>query len=148
MAIIDDVSSQLKEAMKAKDKPRLAALRSVRAGLIEAMKADGSDTVSDDTAITLLRRLAKQRAESIEAFDKGGRTELAQAERDELAILEQFLPKLADAATTEAWVDEAIASTGASSMKDMGRLMGALMGAHKGEIDGKLANQIIRSKLG
>ena len=70
------------------------------------------------------------------------------AEKAELAILEQFLPKLADAATTEQWVDEAIAKTGASSMKDMGKLMGALMGAHKGEIDGKLANQIIRSKLG
>jgi hypothetical protein len=148
MPIIDDVSVQLKTAMKARDKVRTTTLRSIRAGLIERMKADGSDTVTDDDALKLLRRLAKQRNESIEAFAKGGRDELAEQERAELAVIDAFLPQLADEATTTAWIDEAIAKTGASSMKDIGRLMGALMGAHKGELDGKMANQIIRARLG
>ena len=148
MAIIEDVSSQMKDAMKARDKVRLGALRGIRAGLIEAMKADGSETVSDEAAIALLRKLAKQRVESIEAYDKGGRDELAAQERAELAVIEAFLPKLADEATTRAWVEAAIAKTGASSMKDMGKVMGALMGAHKGEMDNKLASGIVRELLG
>lgn len=147
MPIIDDVSAQLKEAMKARDKVRTTALRSIRAGLIEAMKADGSDTVSDEAATTLLRRLAKQRTESIEAYEAGGREELAAQEREELAVIEAFLPKLADEATTRAWVQEAIAKTGAESMRDMGKVMGVLMGAHKGELDGKLANGIVKELL-
>lgn len=147
LAIIDDVSDQLKEAMKARDKVRTTALRGIRAGLIEAMKADGSSTVSDEAAIALLRRLAKQRLESIEAFDQGGRAELADQERAELAVIDSFLPQLADAATTRGWVEAAIAATGASSMKDMGKVMGALMGAHKDRLDGKLANQLVRELL-
>ncbi len=148
MAIIDDVSTQLKEAMKAREKVRTTALRGIRAGLIEAMKADGSDTVSDEAATTLLRRLAKQRQESIEAFEQGGREELAAQEREELAVIEGFLPKLADEATTRGWVEAAIAKTGATEMKDMGKVMGVLMGAHKAELDGKLANGIVRELLG
>ena len=147
MAIIDDVSTQLKEAMKARDKVRTTALRSIRAGLIEAMKADGSDTVSDEAAMKLLRRLAKQRKESIEAFDAGGREEMAEQERQELAVIDAFLPQLADEATTRGWVQAAIDKTGASAMGDMGKVMGALMGAHKGQLDGKLANRIVRELL-
>lgn len=148
MAIIDDVTAGMKSAMKARDKVRLGALRSIRAGLIEAMKADGSDTVSDEAALALLRKLAKSRQESIAAYTEGGRDDLVEAEQAELAIIEEFLPALADEETTAAWVDEAIAATGASSMADMGKVMGMLMSKHKAEIDGKLANQLVKQRLG
>ncbi|NCG18707.1 MAG: GatB/YqeY domain-containing protein [Rhodobacterales bacterium] len=148
MPIIDDVSSQIKDAMRAREKVRLGALRGIRSGLIEAMKADGSDTVSDETAIPLLRRLAKQRHESIAAFDGGGREEMAQQERDELAVIESFLPSLANEETTRGWVQAAIDQTGASSMRDMGKVMGVLMGAHKAEIDGKIAQKVVKELLG
>lgn len=148
MAIIDDVSTQMKEAMKAREKVRLQALRGIRAALIEAMKADGADTVSDEAAMGLLRKLAKQRKESIEAYEQGGRQELADQEKEELAVIEGFLPKLADEATTEAWVDAAIAQTGAESMKDMGKVMGVLMKAHKAEMDASLASALVKKKLG
>ena len=147
MAIVDEVSEQLKTAMKARDKARVTALRGIRAGLLEAMKADGRDTLPDDESIAVLRRLAKQRRESIEAFDAGDRAEMAAAERAELEVIEGFLPKLADEAQTREWVAEAIAKSGATSMRDMGKVMGALMGAHKGELDGKIAQQLVRAAL-
>ena len=142
MAISDNVSQQMKDAMRAKDKVRLGALRMMRSAFIEAMKADGSDTLADDKAIPILRRLEKQRRESISAFEQGGRADLAEIEHAELAVIEAFLPSLADEATTTTWVQAAIAQAGASGPGDMGRVMGAIMGAHKGEVDGRLAKDI------
>ncbi len=147
MPIIDDVTDQMKAAMRAKEKVRLGALRGIRAAFIEAMKADGSETVADAAAITILRRLEKQRKESITAYEQGGREDLAGVEREELAVLQDFLPSLADEATTRTWVEAAIAQTGASGPQDMGRVMGAIMGAHKGEVDGGLAKDIALSLL-
>ncbi len=147
MAIFDEVSSQLKDAMRAKDKTRVTALRSIRAAFLVATKEDGSTTLADEACLPLLRKLAKQRQESISAFTQGGRSERAEAERAELSVIEEFLPSLADEATTRRWLEEAIAATGASSTKDVGRLMGALMKDHKGELDGSLANRIARDLL-
>jgi len=147
MGIFEQVSDEMKQAMRDKDKPRLAGLRGIRAAFIEAIKEEGVDSLSDDDAIAILRRLAKQRRESISAYEEGGRDDLVAEETAELAVIEGFLPSLADEATTRAWVDEAIAKTGASSPADMGKVMGALMGAHKGEIDGGLANRIVRERL-
>ena len=142
MPILDDVSDQMKTAMRSKDKVRLGALRSVRAAFIEALKADGAETLADDKALVILRKLAKQRKESIDAFDSAGRTDLAEQERGELAVLEDFLPSLADEATTTEWVKAAIAESGAQSPADMGRVMGAVMKAHKGDVDGGLTKKI------
>jgi uncharacterized protein YqeY len=142
MAIIDDVTQQMKEAMRAKDKVRLGTLRSIRAAFIEALKADGSETLPDDKSIAIIRRLEKQRKESIAAYEEGDRPDLAEIEREELAILEVFLPSLADESTTTVWVQAAIAKSGAAGPGDMGRVMGALMGAHKGEVDGGMAKDI------
>jgi uncharacterized protein YqeY len=142
MAIVDEVSRQMKEALRAKQERRLAALRSMRAAFQNEMKKDGSETLEDDVCTALLRRLEKQRKESIEAFERGGREERAAAEKEELAVIQGFLPSLADPETTRAWVREAIASTEASQKRDIGRVMGALMKAHKGEVDGGLAKQI------
>jgi len=148
MSLVDDVSAELKTAMRAKDKPRVQALRSIRAAFIEAMKAEGADgALADDKALTILRRLGKQRRESIEAYRAGDRPDLAEIEQGELAVIETFLPAVADQDQTRAWVQAAIDQTGASSPSDLGRVMGVLMKDHKGVIDGKLANKLARELL-
>jgi uncharacterized protein YqeY len=148
MAIVDEVSRQMKEALRAKDALRLAALRGIRAAFVNEMKRDGSETLADEACLPVLRRLEKQRKESIEAFERAGRAERAAAERAELAVVQTFLPSLADEQTTRAWVEEAVASSGATARSEIGRVMGALMKAHKGEIDGRLAKEIASELLG
>lgn len=147
MAIQDDVTAQMKEAMRAHDPARTNALRNIRAAFLNEMKKDNSKSLDDETCTAILRRLEKQRKESIDAYEKGGRTELAEAERAELAVIEQYLPKLADEATTRRWVEEAIAASGAKAPADLGKVMGALMKGHKGELDGGLANRIAKELL-
>jgi uncharacterized protein YqeY len=147
MSIASDVSEQVKQAMKAKDKIRVTALRSIRALMLNEMKKDNSTDLSDEISITLLRRLEKQRGESIEAFEKAGRNEQVEAERGELAVIREFLPSLADEAATRVWVQEAIDTSGAAQAGDLGRVMGTLMKAHKGEIDGALARKIVSELL-
>ena len=145
--IADQVTEQMKQAMKARDERRLVALRSMRSAFLNEMKKDNSTAVSDEVCEGLLRKLEKQRKESIEAFSNAGREELAAAERAELAVIQEFLPKLADEAKTRAWVEEAVAASGATSAKDVGKVMGALMKARKGEIDGDLARRIVQERL-
>ncbi len=148
MAISDEVTVQLKDAMRAKDQRKLSALRSMRTAFLNEMKKDGSESISDEACETILRRLGKQRKESIEAFSNAGRDEMADAERAELVVIEQFLPQLADEALTREWVQAAISESGASSPKEMGKAMGALMKAHKADIDGALARDIMQELLG
>ena len=147
MSIADDVTSQMKDAMKAKDATRLSTLRSMRTAILNEMKKDGSESVSDGVCESLFRKLEKQRKESIEAFTKGGREEMAENERVELAVIQEFLPQLADREKTKSWVQAAIEETGASSQGEMGKVMGALMKAHKAEIDGNLAREIVQELL-
>jgi uncharacterized protein len=147
MPIVDDVTAQLKVAMKTKDKARLATLRSMRTAFLNEMKKDGSESVTDEVCEGLLRKLEKQRKESIEAFTQGGREAMADAERAELAVIQEFLPSLADEAQTRAWVEAAIAESGASSAKELGKVMGILMKAHKAEIDGNVARAIAQDLL-
>jgi hypothetical protein len=147
MSIVDDVSARLKDAMKAGEPLRLRALRNMRTAFLNEMKKDGSDTLSDEACMGLLRKLAKQRHESIDAFEQAGRMEQAAEERAELEVIESYLPSLADEATVRGWVEEAIAQTGASAPGDVGRVMGALMKAHKGEMDGGLAKKIAAELL-
>lgn len=148
MGLVEDVSEGMKQAMKAKDAARVAALRGIRAAFLTEMKKDGADTLADEVCTTVLRRLEKQRRESIEAFDAAGREEQAAAERAELAVIQEFVPSLADEATTRTWVAEAIQASGASELKEMGKVMGALMKAHKGDVDGGLAQTIAKELLG
>ena len=147
MPIVDDVTAQMKDAMRAKDKVRLSGLRGIRAAFIEAMKKDGSDSIADEAAIAILRRIEKQRKESISAYDEAGRDDLAAVERAELDVVQTFLPSLADESTTTEWVKTAIAESGAGGPADMGRVMGALMKTHKGEVDGGLAKDIALTLL-
>jgi uncharacterized protein len=147
MGIEQTVNERLAEAMKARDAERVAALRGIRAAFLNEMKKDNAKTLSDETSVEVLRRLAKQRRESIEAFAAAGRDDRAEAERAELAVIEEFLPQLADEATTRGWVQEAIAATGAAAPGDVGKVMGALMKAHKGEVDGQLARRLAQELL-
>ena len=119
--IFAQVSEQIKVAMKAKDAPRLEALRGIRAAFLQGTKVEGAgDTLTDEQCQALLRKLAKQRAESIEAFDAAGRRDMADKERFELGVIEAYLPALADEATTRRWVEEAIAASGATSPSQLG----------------------------
>jgi hypothetical protein len=148
MGLVENATAQMKDAMKAKDAARLAALRNIRAAFLTEMKKDGSETLEDAVAIAVLRKLAKQRQESIDAFTQAGRLERAAEERAELAVIEEFLPRLADEATTRGWVKDAIAASGARNTKELGKVMGALMKAHKGDVDGDLARKIASELLG
>ena len=147
MPILEDVSAQMKTAMKAREADRLRALRGIRAGFITAMKEDGSDKLADEACLVVLRRVAKQRRDSIESYTSAGRADLASIEQAELDVIETFLPALADEAQTRAWVAEAIEATGASSAREMGRVMGTVMKAHKGQVDGNLTRKIVSELL-
>ena len=148
MGLVETVTAQMKDAMKAREAARLGALRNIRAAFLVEMKKDGSESLADAVALAVLRRLAKQRQESIDAFTQANRPERVAEEQAELAVIEAFLPRLADEATTRGWVREAIAASGATSAKELGRVMGALMKAHKGDVDGDLARRLASELLG
>ena len=147
MGIFETVSAQMNEARKAKDEARLGALQGIRAAFLNELKKDNSSTLTDEACVALLRKLEKQRQESIDAFTNVGRADRADAERAELRVIQTFLPQLADEATTRRWVEEAIAASGAASQKEIGKVMGALMKAHKGEMDGNVARRIASELL-
>ena len=138
------------EAMKAKDKERTAALRLISAKIKDAdIAARTSDkTVEDDAMVTdVLMKMAKQRRESIEMYEGGGRTELAEQEKAELAVIEEFLPKQMDEAETRAAIAQAKADTGAQGMKDMGKVMGALKAKHGASLDMSIASRLVKEEL-
>ena len=147
MSLLAQISDDLKKAMLARDAARVSGLRMIRAAFIELEKS-GQGEVTDARAVEALRRLKKQRDDSITAYMDGNRPDLADVERAELVVIEAYLPKLADEATTAQWVAEAVLASGATSAKEVGKVMGALMKAHKDELDGSLARTLITKALG
>ena len=119
----------------------------MRASFLNSMKETGADTLSDEKATETLRRLCKQRRDSIDQFRAAQREEMAVQEEQELALIESFLPALANAETTEAWVREAIAAVSASKPGDVGKVLGAVNKAHKGDVDNALAKDIAERLL-
>ena len=146
--LAEQIQTDLKTAMKARDKQAVAALRMVLARIKETRVAAGhGDEVTDDEVEALIRREAKRRAEAAEAFSAAGREELAGNEQAELEILQRYLPQqMADSELT-AIVDETIAATGASSPGDFGRVMGAVMARVSGRADGARVNALVRERL-
>ena len=148
--IRDDVKTAQIEAMKAKDKDRTAATRSILAKVkdkdIELRTKDaGGD---DDSMVTdVLQKMAKQRRESIAMYEEGGRTELAEQEKFELSVIEEFLPAQLSEEETAAIIDRIKAELGADSMKDMGRVMGELKKRHGQEIDMSKASALVKAAL-
>lgn len=148
MSLLDDVSRAIAEAMRAKDTVRLSALRMLKAALMNREVEKGR-ALTDAEARQVVGSLVKQRRDSIEQFTKGGRTDLVDKESAEIGVLEGYLPAAADPAKVECAIDEAIAETGATSVKDVGRVMKASMARLAGEIvDGKTVNELVRKKLG
>ena len=147
MTLIEQISHDITEAMKARDAARLSALRMVKAALMNGEVAKGRP-LEEPEAQQVLASLIKQRRDSIEQFKNGGRIDLVEKETAEVAVLEKYAPPAASAADIERAVDAAIKETGASGAKDMGRVMKAVMGALAGQsVDGKVVNELVRKKL-
>ena len=147
MGIFDDVNDGVKAAMKAKDMPRVQTMRLIKNALQTAAKDNGTEDLADNDSVAVLRKLSKQRVESITAYEDAGRAELAADEKAELAVIDEFLPSLADEATTRKWVQDAIDKSGATDASQMGKVMGLLMKEHKGEMDGALAKTLAEEIL-
>lgn len=146
--IFTRVEAQIKEAMKARNADRLSALRMMKSALANK-QIENRDTFDDAEAIKSLQTLAKQRRESADAFRAAGREEQALKEEAELVVVEEFLPASASDGDIDTAVDEAVAETGASSAKDIGKVMQAALKKLAGKtVDGKAVNARVRSKLG
>ena len=142
----DDINNAMKDAMKAREEKRVSTLRMVNAAIknadIEA-RGQGKEPLDDGAVLGLLQKMIKQRQESVELYDKGGRPELAAAERNEIEIISSYLPKQMSDAEMTAAIEAAIKETGAASMKDMGKVVGALRGKYAGQMDfGKASGKV------
>jgi uncharacterized protein YqeY len=147
MPLAADVSAAIADAMRKHDAPRLSALRMLKAALMNREVEKGRP-LNDDEALQVVGSLVKQRRDSIDQFLKGGRHDLADKESAEIAVLEAYLPPAVDPGEIDRVVAEAIAETGASSAKDLGRVMKAAMARLAGrQVDGKAVNELVRRKL-
>lgn len=151
MSLRERVETGLKQAMRDKDAPRLATLRLINAAIKDqdiAARGNVDDiTVGDPEILAILGKMTKQRHESIRAYEEGGRLDLAERERAEMRVIEEFLPRqLSDEEVAQA-VDQVIADTGAETIRDMGRVIGALKEKYAGQIDFGAVGPQIRDRL-
>jgi uncharacterized protein YqeY len=148
MSLKQQIISDLTASMKAQDAPRTSTLRMVKAAVMNREIEKGGE-LDDDEMMKLLRSLVKQRHDSVEQYEKGGRQELADKEKTEIAVIETYLPQGASRDEIEAAVTAAISETGASSLKDMGKVMKAVQAALSGKnADGRTVSEIVKAKLG
>lgn len=146
--LFDQVSSDIRTAMKAHDKVRLEALRNIKKYFIEAKTAPGAnDTLEDAAALKILQKLAKQGEESADTYAKAKRQDLADAELAQVAVIKEYLPKPFTEEEITAQVKDIIAQTGAQGMKDMGKVMGQATKQMAGKADGKVISTIVRQLL-
>jgi uncharacterized protein YqeY len=151
MALRDQFTGQLKAAMLAGDAPRVSTLRMITAKLKDtdiAARPKGVAAVPDDEILTMLRGMVKSRRESVDLYRQGNRLELVAKEEAEIALIESFLPAPMNDAALAAEVAEAIAATGATSVKEMGKVMGALKARHGAALDMGRAGAVVKAKLG
>ena len=148
MSLMETVNKAIAESMKARDQGRLGPLRMLKAAMMNREVEKGA-TLSDTEELQVVRTLIKQRRDSIEQFTKGGRQDLADKETAEIAVLERYLPAAMSPDDLKKLVAEAIAETGATSAKDLGRVMKAVMAkAGAAGVDGKVVNGLVREALG
>jgi len=149
MSLKDKITADITAAMKAKDADRLSVLRMAKAALMNEENKKGADyELSDEETAKTLQTLVKQRKDSIEQYEKAGRAELAEKEKSELLVLEDYLPQAASREEIEQAVAEAISETGATSMKEMGSVMKAAQAKLKGKsADGKIVSETVKAKL-
>ena len=146
MTLITRIDDELKEAMRARDAERRDALRLILSSLKSAEK-ELQRPLSDDEELQVLQRERKRRIEAAEAFRSGGRDEQAEAEEQELAVLQEFMPEPLSEEDLEEIVDDAIAENGATSMRDFGRVMADVMPQVSGRADGSVVSQLVKEKL-
>ncbi|KDM92460.1 GatB/YqeY domain-containing protein [Photobacterium galatheae] len=147
MTLIESIKNEQKAAMKAKDKARLGAIRLVLAA-IKQREVDEKITLTDDDIVAVLTKMVKQRRDSVAQYETAGRQDLADVELAEISVLEEFMPQPLSDDEVAALLDEAIASTGASSMQDMGKLMAVLKPQLQGRADMGKVSQLVKAKLG
>jgi hypothetical protein len=150
MSLKDRISEDIKTAMKSKDKVRLETVRSIKKVLLEkevSLRPQGQESLTESQEIEILAQQAKQRRESIEQYRQAGRDDLAEKEAQELAIIETYLPGQLSDEEIAAVVDEVIASVGATSAKDMGKVMGPVMQQLKGRAEGQKIQALVKAKL-
>jgi len=147
MSLEQSIMGDLKSAMKSKDQAALRSIRAIKAAILLA-KTDGSGKKLDEAGeIKMLQKLVKQRQESLDIYKKQGREDLASVEEEEIAVIQKYLPTQLDSSEIEIIVSEIINSTGASGMKDMGKVMGMASKKLAGQADGKTLAGIIKSQL-
>ena len=148
----DEINMHVKQAMRDKDKDRLTTLRLINAAIKDrdiAARSNGNfDGVSDDEILQVLTKMVKQRNESAKIYEEGARLELAEKERGEIQVIEQFLPKQMNDEELRNAVHNAIEATGADGIRDMGRVMGTLKGAYAGQMDFGRAGVFVKDLLG
>ena len=148
MALIDKISESIKISMKGKDIVSLESLRAVKSALLLAQTQKGNSTgISEDDEIKILQKLVKQRKESADIYISQNRSDLAQVEVNQYKIIERFLPKQMSVDEVEKIISDLINKTGASGMKDMGKIMGMASKQLSGMADGKTISNIVRTKL-
>lgn len=147
MSLQEQVTEQLKVAMKAKDSIALESLRAIKSAILLAQTQAGAKDLTPDDEIKLVQKLVKQRKDSAEIFRQQGRNDLAEPEEAQIKIIEQFLPEQLDEESIAKVVDEIIGQTNAEGMKDMGKVMGMATKAMSGKADGKTISAIVRQKL-
>jgi uncharacterized protein YqeY len=147
MALESTIMEDMKAAMKAKDKVALRGIRAIKSA-IQLAKTDGTNTELDEAGeIKMLQKLAKQREDSLDIYIKQNREDLAQVEREELAVIKKYLPAQMSADELKPLIQEIISSTGASGMKDMGKVMGMASAKLAGKSDGKTISSIVKELL-
>ena len=144
--MIDNIKAQLKDAMFSKDKTRITALRNFIAKL-KAKEIDKKESLNDSESLKVLQSMAKQLKDSIDQYTKGGRTDLADNEKTELDILNEFLPTPLSEEEMSNIIDEAIKTSNASSMQDMGKVMGIAISKMDGRGDGAIVSKMVKEKL-
>ena len=148
MTLFEQISEDIKAAMKARDRVRLDTLRNIKKVFLEAKTAPGANATLDDAdALKIIQKLAKQGRESAATFAQQNRQDLADNELAQVAVIESYLPKQLDDAEIEAQVQEIIAATGASGMKDMGKVMGIASKQMAGKADGRAISTVVRRLL-
>jgi len=147
MSFTDRINADIKSAMLAKEKERLAALRDIKSKLLLEATSGGSGEVSDETAMKICLKLHKQRMETYELYNQQGRADLADEELFQAKVIEEYLPKMLSEAEVKAEVEAAVAQVGASGPQDMGKVMGVLTGKLAGKADGKLIAALVKEVL-
>lgn len=145
-AIQDSIKSAMKDAMKAREKERLAVIRLIQAEF-KRVEVDERIELDDERVIAILDKMCKQRRDSVSQYEAAGRDELAAQETYEIGVIQAFLPAQLSPEEIDALIDDAIANTGAESMKDMGKVMGILRGPMQGRADMAQVSQQIKAKL-